>query len=74
MDGHRLFRKDQLGDQGGELIEHLSLTFGTGEEPVQSLQEKIRGQTDTVACFCYRPPLCTGETEEDFFRNLEEAS
>lgn len=28
MDGHRLFRKDQRGNQGGELIEHLSLTSG----------------------------------------------
>lgn len=42
-----------------ECTEHLELGLGTGDEPVKSLQGRIRGQTDTadtVVCFCYRPP------------------
>ncbi|GAB0204560.1 hypothetical protein GRJ2_002921600 [Grus japonensis] len=66
MQGHRLFRKDRQGRQGGDIalyvndqLERMELHLGMDEELTESLWVRIKGSTrsgDNTVGVRYRPP------------------
>ncbi|KAK4806641.1 hypothetical protein QYF61_021237 [Mycteria americana] len=79
MDGYKLFRRDRRGRRGGgvalyvrECLDSLEL-----DDRVECLWVRIRGKAnkaDIVVGVCYRPPNQDEETDEQFYKQLGEAS
>ena len=84
MEGHRLFRKDRPGRQGGGVVLHvrqqlecLELCLGMGEQPAESLWVGIKEQTsmgDIVVGVHYRLPDREEQADEAAYGQLEAAS
>ncbi|PKU44302.1 rna-directed dna polymerase from mobile element jockey-like [Limosa lapponica baueri] len=88
VDGYKLFRRDRQGRRGGGVALYvkkwieckemsLKLSLEAGEERVESLWVRIKGQAnmrDTVVGVYYRPPDQDGEADEAFYSQLKVAS
>ncbi|KAK4815696.1 hypothetical protein QYF61_006679 [Mycteria americana] len=82
MDGYKLFRRDRRGRRGGGVALYVrecldSLELNDGDDRLECLWVRIRGKAnkgDIVVGVCYRPPNQDEETDELFYKQLEEAS
>jgi len=84
MNGYTLFRKDRSTRLDGgvslcvrEQLECIELCLGVGEDGVESLWVRIKGQPhmgDIIVGVYYRPPHQEEEVDEAFYRQLQAAS